>query len=160
MLFLEDDNGYNHDRWDLRFSRRLLLSCFFFFNFWILVPCWYIGRCKCFGDTFCHHFPGLKWQGRETGDLLVYRTRRARADGREPIRGKEYGTGIRTNRELTVRSQGGAWVGSGLREGNGPLQGSPESVVQPEVLKKSINLLRCDGKKLAVLILQYPQRDA
>jgi hypothetical protein len=40
-------------------------------------------------------------------------------------------TGIPTNRELTVRFQGGAWVGSGLREGNGPFQGSPECVVFP-----------------------------
>jgi hypothetical protein len=48
----------------------------------------------------------------------LYRTRRARVDGREQIRGKEYGTGIRTNREPTVRFQGGAWAGNGLREGN------------------------------------------
>jgi hypothetical protein len=38
-------------------------------------------------------------------------------------------TGIRTNREPTVRFQGGAWVGSGMTEGNGPFQGSPECVV-------------------------------
>jgi hypothetical protein len=47
----------------------------------------------------------------------------ARTDGREAIRGKEYGTGIRTNREPTVRLQGGACLGSVLREGNGPFQG-------------------------------------
>jgi hypothetical protein len=33
-------------------------------------------------------------------------------------------TGVRTNREPTVRFQGGAWVGSGLREGNDCFQGS------------------------------------
>jgi hypothetical protein len=37
-------------------------------------------------------------------------------------------TRIRTSREPTVRIQGGAWVGSGLREGNGPFQGSLECV--------------------------------
>jgi hypothetical protein len=38
-------------------------------------------------------------------------------------------TGMRTNREPTVKLQGGAWVGSGLREGNGPFKGSSECVV-------------------------------
>jgi hypothetical protein len=37
-------------------------------------------------------------------------------DGRVPITGKDYRAGIRTNREPTIRFQGGAWVGSGLRE--------------------------------------------
>jgi hypothetical protein len=40
-------------------------------------------------------------------------------------------TGIPPNRELTVRFHGAAWVGSGLREGNGPFQGSSECVVFP-----------------------------
>jgi hypothetical protein len=35
-------------------------------------------------------------------------------------------TGMRTNREPAVRFQGGAWVGSELREGNSPFRGSPE----------------------------------
>jgi hypothetical protein len=38
-------------------------------------------------------------------------------------------TGMWTNREPTVSFQGGAWAGCGLREGNGPFQGSPECVV-------------------------------
>jgi hypothetical protein len=50
------------------------------------------------------HLPGLKRQGREIGGL--YGTRKARVDRREPIRGKESGTGIRTNREPTVSFQG------------------------------------------------------
>jgi hypothetical protein len=69
----------------------------------------------------------MKRQGREIEGL--YRTRRARADRREPIREKEYMTGIRSNREPTVRFQGGACVGSGLREENGPFKGSQECVV-------------------------------
>jgi hypothetical protein len=55
-------------------------------------------RCKVAMKTYV--------RGREIEGL--YRTRRARADGREPIRGN----GIRTSREPTVRFQGGAWVGS------------------------------------------------
>jgi hypothetical protein len=35
----------------------------------------------------------------------------------------------RNNREPRVRFQGGAWVGSGLREENGPFQGSTECIV-------------------------------
>jgi hypothetical protein len=56
-------------------------------------------------------------------------TRRARADRREPIRGKEYGTRIRANREPTVRFQGGTSIGRGLGKGNGPFQGTPQCVV-------------------------------
>jgi hypothetical protein len=67
-----------------------------------------------------------KSQGREIEGL--YRTRRARADRREPIRGKEYGTRIWTNRKPTVGFQGGVWIGSGSREGNGPFQGSPKKL--------------------------------
>jgi hypothetical protein len=37
--------------------------------------------------------------------------------------------GIQTNREPIVRFQGGAWVGSGLREENDPFRGSPECVM-------------------------------
>jgi hypothetical protein len=45
------------------------------------------------------------------------------------IRGKENMTGIRTNREPTVTFQVGVCVGSRLREGYGPFQGSPQCVV-------------------------------
>jgi hypothetical protein len=78
-------------------------------------------------EKHCLHLTGLKLQGKEIEGL--YRSRRARADGREPIRGKEDSIGIWSNREPTFRFQGGAWVGSGLREGNGPFEGSPKCVV-------------------------------
>jgi hypothetical protein len=53
-----------------------------FFNFWVLVPCWYVGRCRRFGETYCLHLAGLKWQVREIEGL--YMTRKVRADRREP----------------------------------------------------------------------------
>jgi hypothetical protein len=59
---------------------------------------------------------GLKWQGREIKGL--YRTWRARAGGREPLRGREYGNGMRTNREPSGRLLGGGSVWSGRREEN------------------------------------------
>jgi hypothetical protein len=64
-----------------------------------------------FGEICCQHFQGLKWQGREVEGL--YRTWRARDEGREPIRGKEYGNWMRTNREPSGRLQRGGGTSSG-----------------------------------------------
>jgi hypothetical protein len=51
---------------------------------------------------------GLLCQGREVEGL--YRIRRAKAEGREPIRGKEYGKRMWTNGKPSGRLRGGMFV--------------------------------------------------
>jgi hypothetical protein len=75
---------------------------------WVLALCGFEVRCRRFGETCCLHIQGPKCQGREIE--VLYRTWRARADGREPIRGSEYGKGMWTNRAPS------GLVGSGVRE--------------------------------------------
>jgi hypothetical protein len=71
-------------------------------KFWALMPCGFEGRFRRFGETYCLYLQGLKWQGREVDCL--YRIWRAKAEGREPIKGKEYGIKMRTNRVPSGRS--------------------------------------------------------
>jgi hypothetical protein len=30
--------------------------------FWVLAPCRIVGRCESFGETYCLHFQGWKWE--------------------------------------------------------------------------------------------------
>jgi hypothetical protein len=78
---------------------------------WILVPCGFVGWCWHFRETCCLHLQGLEWQGREIEGL--YRTWRARAEGRESIRWRKCGNRMWNNREPSGRLQGGVWVWSG-----------------------------------------------
>jgi hypothetical protein len=76
-----------------------------------LALCRFVGRCQHFRETCCLTLQGLKWQGMEIEGL--YRIWRARAEGREPIRGREYGKGMQINkgafRQVIGRGLGTEW---------------------------------------------------
>jgi hypothetical protein len=76
-----------------------------------LALCRFVGRCQHFRETCCLTLQGLKWQGMEIEGL--YRIWRARAEGREPIRGREYGKGMWINkgafRQVIGRGLGTEW---------------------------------------------------